>query len=168
MPNYFSGPTLKLESVFQLGRKRKIGTFHSTHPSLPFSEMAALEAAMQNRSLVQRQAPSSCPVTRSLPPACERRRYPPAFCAALAPTSSNRCSGGCPGTAKEMLSRSPTHWIPSAPTPSHILPGSEVIDICVSFGPRRCGASLHNQRCPSAKSSSSSAANPFPALCLLA
>lgn len=79
-------------------------------------------------------------------------RYPlpatssPALGATSSPTSRNRCSSGCPGTAYGMLPRSRTHWILAAPTPSLTLPGSGVTDICAPSGPRLRRGSLHTAR----------------------
>lgn len=79
-------------------------------------------------------------------------RYPlpatssPALGATSSPTSRNRCSSGCLGTAYGMLPRSRTHWILAAPTPSLTLPGSGVTDICAPSGPRLRRGSLHTAR----------------------
>lgn len=57
---------------------------------------------MQSRSLVQ--AAGTGQQSRYPQPATSPAAAARALGAALAPTSSNRCSGGCPGTAKGMLS----------------------------------------------------------------
>lgn len=135
MHNDFSGPTLKLEFEFQLGRKRKIRTFRSVHPSIPFSEMAALEAAMQSRSLEQAagtgqqsrypqpatsssapppHAPSAPP---SLPPpatgaAAAAQERPKGCCRAPRPTGSPQHQ---PQVTSYLALRSPTSASPQVP-----------------------------------------------------
>lgn len=142
MHNDFSGPTLKLEFEFQLGRRRKIRTFRSVHPSLPFSETAALEAAMQSRSL--EQAAGTGQQSRYPQPATSSSAPPPH--APSAPPSLPP-----PATGAAAAAREPPKGCCRAPRPTgspHILPGSEVTDICEPSGPRWCRAFAHTQRCP--------------------
>lgn len=159
MPNYFSGPTLKLEFVFQFGQKEKNRNFSLCSSRSSLLRDGSFGSGYANHSLVQ--AAGAGQLIRYPQPATAPPPPPPPPACPLLPPPATGAAAAAWEAAKEPLPRPPTPCIASAPTPSHILPGSEVTDICVPSGPRRCRASLRTQRCPSATPLSSSAANPF-------
>lgn len=99
-------------------------------------------------ALCRRQAPGRCPVSCSRPPACPPPP-PPSCLPPSAPLWLQPTATGAAAAAREppkgcCRTPRPTGF----PAPSHILPGSEVTDICVPSGLRRCRAFLSHPALP--------------------